>query len=77
MEVGTNCPEEKVNPTNPSQEPRFRGLYKEEGQCQDASLGNGVILQGWRFSREILVILHSFIIRDGKGRNLSLAFPER
>ncbi|KAM3845495.1 zinc finger protein 263-like isoform 3-T3 [Vipera latastei] len=40
MEVGTNCPEERVNPTNPSQEPRFRGLYKEEGQCQDASLGN-------------------------------------
>ncbi|KAK9405301.1 zinc finger protein [Crotalus adamanteus] len=50
MEVGTNCPEERVNPTNPSREPCFRGLYKEEGQCQDTSLGNKM---------ESLLFIHS------------------
>ncbi|XP_063152186.1 zinc finger protein 263-like isoform X2 [Candoia aspera] len=40
LEVGTNCPEERVDPANPSQELCFRGISKEEGQGQDASLGN-------------------------------------
>ncbi|XP_013930867.1 PREDICTED: zinc finger protein 496-like, partial [Thamnophis sirtalis] len=38
MEIGTNCPGERVNPTNRSQEPRCRGLYKEGDQCQDTSI---------------------------------------
>ncbi|KAM6472074.1 zinc finger protein 263-like isoform 3-T3 [Liasis olivaceus] len=40
LEVSTNCPEERVDPANSSQELCLRGILKEESQHQDTSLGN-------------------------------------
>ncbi|XP_025033044.1 zinc finger protein with KRAB and SCAN domains 7-like [Python bivittatus] len=40
LEVATVCSKERVDPAKPSQELCFRGISKEEGQCQDTSLGN-------------------------------------
>ncbi|KAM6471959.1 zinc finger and SCAN domain-containing protein 16-like isoform 8-T14 [Liasis olivaceus] len=43
LEVGINCPKERVDPVNPCQESYFKGISKEEGQHQDTSLGSCVV----------------------------------
>ncbi|XP_058028320.1 zinc finger and SCAN domain-containing protein 30-like [Ahaetulla prasina] len=43
LEVGANYPEEKVDPTNPTRKPCFRGISKEK-QRQDVLLVVGLII---------------------------------
>ncbi|KAM6471894.1 zinc finger and SCAN domain-containing protein 32-like isoform 2-T3 [Liasis olivaceus] len=62
LEVSTNCPEERMDPANPTQESCLRGISKEEGQHQDASLGKGRSFYGVGGFPEILLILNSLYL---------------